>query len=507
MADNLTSRTLHGLKWSYLSNAINTFLQIGFTAALARLLEPSAFGLIAMAGVILRFGSYFSAMGVGPALIQKEQVSSQDIITAFTSSLTLGLLFFGLAWFTAPFAICIFSNAELILVIRIMGLSLLLTGLSTTALSLLRRNLKFRNLAIIETISYLLGYGILGISLAKLGFGVWSLVAGTLSQNTLVVILAYLCTRHKLSLSFEWSNYKPLYSYGSRISLISFVQFLGYAVQPVVIGRYLGASALGFYNNAHKLPNLPLQSFTTSLSRVMFPSFSSIQKDIPRLERAYQSSYFFVGLVVMPIAFGMIPAAKEIVLTMLGPQWVPSIDVLRILAISAPFNCLCHLSSIVCDSTAQLKFKFRIEMFYIPIIISFVVFFLPMGILGIAVAYSLGELLKFFAYFILMKKVVGFKFIWINEVHRLVLFNTASVVASITLVHFVCTGLSITPLPMLFFDIFFGFVVLFFTIFIVKNRLIINELKNIYLRLIAKREKRNALYQVIERYAEIYLKI
>ena len=145
MTDNLTSKTLHGLKWSYLSTIVNSVLQIGFTAIMARLLEPAAFGLIAMAGVILRFGSYFAQMGVGSALIQKKEISDEDVRAAFTSALFLGILFCVLVWLCAPFAIYIFDNEKVIPIVRVMALSFVITGLSTTALSLLRRNMKFRS--------------------------------------------------------------------------------------------------------------------------------------------------------------------------------------------------------------------------------------------------------------------------------------------------------------------------------------------------------------------------
>jgi len=170
MTDNLTSKTLHGLKWSYISTLTKSVLQIGFTAIMARLLEPAAFGLIAMAGVILRFGSYFAQMGVGSALIQKKEISDEDVRAAFTSALFLGVLFCVSVWFLAPLAIYIFDSERVIpiirVIIRVMALSFIITGLTTTALSLLRRNLEFRSLAVTEIVSYVLGYGLIGITLA-----------------------------------------------------------------------------------------------------------------------------------------------------------------------------------------------------------------------------------------------------------------------------------------------------------------------------------------------------
>jgi len=133
-------------------------MQIGYIAVMARLLEPAAFGLVAMAQVVLRFGSYFAQMGMGQALIQKKNISKENIRAAFTSSVFLGFIFFVIIYFGAPLSLYIFNDIEVIPIIRVMALSLVLTGLSTTSLSLLRRNFRFKELAIVEIISYVIGY-------------------------------------------------------------------------------------------------------------------------------------------------------------------------------------------------------------------------------------------------------------------------------------------------------------------------------------------------------------
>ncbi|HXG30077.1 MAG TPA: lipopolysaccharide biosynthesis protein, partial [Thermodesulfobacteriota bacterium] len=311
MSESLTVKTLHGLKWSYLSTLTNAVLQIGLTAIMARLLEPKAFGLVAMAGVILRFGSYFAQMGVAQALIQKRNISSEDIRAAFTSSLLLGSLFFGLVWLAAPLAVYIFNNAEVVHVIRVMAFSFVLTGLSTTALSLLRRNLEFRSLAIIEISSYALGYGGVGVSLAYSGFGVWSLVIAALSQSAISAILSYSFSRHRLSFIFRWEYYKSLYSYGSRMSLISLFEAIASNLDTLIIARFIGATSLGIYNRAFMLVNLPVYYLTTSFSRVLFPSMSRIQTEFPRLKGAYLSSIALSAAIVIPTCVGISVASRE----------------------------------------------------------------------------------------------------------------------------------------------------------------------------------------------------
>jgi len=405
MTDNLTSKTLHGLKWSYLSSIVNSVLQIGFTAIMARLLEPAAFGLIAMAGVILRFGSYFAQMGVGSALIQKKEISDEDVRAAFTSALFLGILFCVLVWFCAPFAIYIFDNEKVIPIVRVMALSFVITGLSTTAISLLRRNLEFRSLAITEIFSYVLGYGVIGISLAYNGFGVWSLVAGALSQSVLLAILSYMFSRHKLSFIYRWKYYKPLYSFGSRVSIISFFEFLGSNLDTLAIGHFIGAASLGIYNRAFMLVNLPMYYVTNSFSRVLFTSFSRVQKENERLRKAYLSTIMLFSAILLPTCLGISAASREIVLLVLGDNWIAAIPALQILAIAAFFNFISHFGGVVCDATATLNIKLLMQAIYVIILSTLFYLMRGLGIREFAMAIVFAEFIRYLAYLFIVKQI------------------------------------------------------------------------------------------------------
>ena len=405
MTDNLTSKTLHGLKWSYTGTIINSILQIGFTAIMARLLEPTDFGMMAMAGVILRFGTYFAQMGVGSALIQKKEVSDEDVRASFTSAFSLGMLFTIAVCFCAPLAIYIFDNEKIVPIIQVMALSFFITGLSTTAISLLRRNLAFRALAVTEVFSYVVGYGLIGILLAYNGFGVWSLVAGALSQSAFLSILSYLFCQHRLSFISHWKYYKPLYSFGSRVSIISFFEFLGSNLDTLAIGHFIGASPLGIYNRAFMLVNLPAQYLTSSFSRVLFPSFSKVQKEIERLKKAYLSTIMVFSAILLPACFGIAASSQEIVLFVLGEKWIAAIPVLKILAIATPFNLLSHFGGIVCEATATLNIKLLMQIIYVGILGILFYLMRGLGIYEFAMAIVFAEFIRYLAYLFIVKRI------------------------------------------------------------------------------------------------------
>lgn len=476
MDKNLTSKTLHGLKWSYFSTIVNAVLQIGFTAIMARLLEPAAFGLIAMAGVILRFGGYFAQMGVGQALIQKAEITQEEIRAAFTSSVLLGFTFSLLTYLIAPLGLYIFNAPEVVPLIRWMGFSFLLTGLSTTATSLLRRKLDFHSIAIIEIVSYVIGYGLIGVIFASMGFGVWSLVVAALSQSTLTVTLSYLYSRHKLLLIFEWEFYKALYSFGSRVSVISFLEFIGSNLDTLVIGRFLGAAPLGIYNRAFMLVNLPMQYFTSSFSRVLLPSFSRIQTEVPRLKKAYLSSVMLAGSFLIPTCISITGASREIVLLVLGDKWSAAIPVLQILAFATPLNLLSHLGGIVCEATATLNIKFLIQIAYLGLLGTLFYILRGIGINGVAIAVAFAALFLHIGYVLVIKRLLRIDTNEILGAYMPGLFSGLVIGGGIFVLSFLLRRANLSTLSVFAIDLVFGLVLLASLLFSGPQKMLRKEL-------------------------------
>ena len=385
---SLTARTAHGMSWSFLSTVISMVATLGVTAVLARLLTPAAFGLVAMAGVILRFGAYFAQLGVGTALVQRGDLNKEHIRACLSVSLVLGLVFGALFYFLGPFiARVVFDSGGLAPVIQVLALSFVLDSLSVTAIALLRRRMDFRWLAITDVSAYLLGYAVVSVGMALAGAGVWSLVAGALTQSGLVAILAYSRVRHPLGLSLDWRTYKQLLSYGGRVSLIGFLEFLGYSIEPVAIGRYLGSTQVGFFSTVQRLSTYPVERVVTSTTRVLFPSLSLVQGEPTRFARGYSASYSAAGLFSVPAALFMSVAAREVVAVLLGPQWAGAVTPLRLIALAVPFTILSHINGVSLDALARLTGKLVANVAYLCIGVALVAFGLRFGVLGVIAAY------------------------------------------------------------------------------------------------------------------------
>ncbi|MBX0332448.1 lipopolysaccharide biosynthesis protein [Pontibacter sp. HSC-14F20] len=410
MSKNLASKAVSGLKWSSAGTIANAVMQIGYTSAMARLLAPEAFGLVALSAVILRFGYYFANLGLNQAIIQKEELTTENIRAAFTSSALLGAVFTVLAWALAPYATLIFDMPEVVPIVRVMALAFVIGGVSATATSLLQRNMRFKELSIVETASYVISYLGVGILLAWLDFGVWSLVYASLVQQALVAIGAHAMARHNLLPVVRWEAYRALLAYGSKMSVISFFEFIYTELATLLIGRVFGAYKLGIYNRAFMLVNLPMYNLTRTVSRVVFPSFSKLQSETAKLSQVYLSSTTLLATLIIPVCLGIMVAAPEIVHVVLGDQWLEAIPVLQVLSLAIPLSFVTMFAGIVCDAKAVLNWKIVITITLIVVISGLFFLLRDYGLVGFGFALLISELVRIGMYQTLMKKILSLSY-------------------------------------------------------------------------------------------------
>jgi O-antigen/teichoic acid export membrane protein len=394
----LGAAALRGIKWTTAAAVLTAVLQVGYTAVMARLLDPAAFGLVALAGVVLRFGGYFAEMGLGHAIVQRPQLSAYDLRATFTGSLLLGVVVAGLFWVLAPFSLLILKNPAVVPLVRALALGFVVASVGLTATSILRREMRFEVLAKLDVLAYVLAYGVVGLGAAWAGAGVWSLVAASLAQQLLTSLGAFLVVRHPVRLLFGWQHYAALLGYGSRVSVISFLEFINSNLDTLLIGRLLGPVALGFYNRAFMLLFLPMYFLANSVAKVAFPAFSQVQQDVPRLRGLYLRSTTLVATLVLPLCAGVAIAAPEMVRVLLGAQWGPSVPVLQVLCVAIPLNLTTLFAGVVADARANLARKVVLNVELILLLLGLFWLLRGYGLVGVAAAIGVGEVVRTFLY-------------------------------------------------------------------------------------------------------------
>jgi len=258
--------------------------------------------------------------------------------TAFTVAVILSLSLGVLTALGAPLIADFFRMPELTSVLRVIAPIFPLQGVSAVADALMRRDLRFRTLAIIETFSFGIGYVAVNIVLAWLGLGVWSLVLAHLVQGSIMTIARLVLQPHPKRPAIDRRALKDLMAYGGGFSIARFFNFIALRGDYIVAGRWLGAASLGLYTRAYQLLVFPVNLFASALDRVLFPFMAVIQGEPDRLRSAYHRGNAAVALVFLPLSAFAVVLAPEIVRVALGSQWLDVIQPFQILAAGMMFR-------------------------------------------------------------------------------------------------------------------------------------------------------------------------
>jgi lipopolysaccharide exporter len=427
----MTAHAASGLSWSTLSIAALVIANLAYTATISRLLDPIAFGLIAMANLVVLFAQYFVRMGLASAVVQKPDLSDEEIRAASTAGILIGLACLGLVWLVAPAVGVLFHAPELPPVLRGLGISFLFSGWSMTGLGLLRRALRFRELSVISVGAYVFGYLVVGVGLALLGAGVWSLVAGTVTSTAIRAVWQYAILRHSLRPVGHWRPYQTVCGYGARLSVALVLDYIGGSLGTFTVARIATTAVVGQYSRANYLVFQPLGNYlSAAMANVMFPILSRIQGDITRLRRGYLTMTSLSALLLFPVCVGMAVAAPELVAVVLGPQWGPAARLVPWFALAGGCHVASQLSQLLAEARAELNRSVAVQVAYVlglAVLILLVLPFRERGVWVIAAAAAVAEVLRYVGYLILARRVLGLRRTQVWQAHFPAAFASAGV--------------------------------------------------------------------------------
>ena len=331
-AGSLTARTLSGVKWFYLAAIGQVLMSLLILTILARLLTPTEFGLFGIAIIFVGLGETVARWGLGPSIVQRLDLTSSHVGTASLLSVTFGTSLTALVWLLAPLSGAYFDEPAMPGIIRILSLVFAISGVGNVSEYLLHRRLRFRRLMVANLSSYFIGNGLVTITMAFLEFGVWSLVWGTVARYAIhaAVVVRYQPPRRLLRL--RGREAAELLGFGTGISLISIFNSVAQHSGPFVIGRFLGASSLGYYTRAYSLI-LPMLNLGFALIQVLFPAMSERQQKREHLRAVYLHGVEALALAAASFSALVLVGAREIVAVALGEDWGEVVPVLRILAV------------------------------------------------------------------------------------------------------------------------------------------------------------------------------
>jgi PST family polysaccharide transporter len=344
---NIAASAVAGIRWNYLGGICASLCSVAIGIVLARILGPRPFGQVIIASTVYGFVNLFVDGGFSQALIQKPQLSPDQIRKTFTCQVTIGVLTTGLVYFLAPFIAHRFHDPSAINVIRAMSAVILIQSTGLVSAALLRREMKFKRVQYAALASYLVGFLVIGIPLALYGAGVWSLVLAYLAQSALNSILLYLAARHTLVPLFGLPD-RSITSFGGTIIANNLVNW-GHSNLDNLAASSLGPASLGLYGRGCNFAYQPVNTVVTALQSVLLSSAAKVQHN-QRLMRD-------LTLAVMAIVFGLLGAAyatfsmnsATTIVGLYGDKWVGVIPLMIPFALAMPFYGVhCLLGPILC---------------------------------------------------------------------------------------------------------------------------------------------------------------
>lgn len=331
-SENILLKAIEGTKWVILSKLFAKLIQPVVTIILARLLLPEEFGVVAMAAISIGVIGLFQDLGTGAALIQKKDNIIETANVVFFTNIFLGVSWYLVLFLLAPYIALYFRNDLVTPILRVAALGLLLGPFASVQGALLSRNLSFRKLFFLG-VGPLIVSGTVSILLALYGFGVWSLIYGSLAGAIFNVCLFWLVIPWRPRWKFNIKIAREILGFGGYVSLENILAWGITTVDNIFVGHFLGARQLGIYQMGFNLALWPAINITGPLGGILYPTFSKMQGNIAECKRIYLRLLRIIALVSMPTGLIIAFCAHQLILVFLGKQWNAAVPVVQILAV------------------------------------------------------------------------------------------------------------------------------------------------------------------------------
>lgn len=359
--DNLKSKGIIAFIWDFLGKLATQGTGFIVTMILARLLEPSDFGLVAMLMVVVGIAQVFTDVGLGGALIQSNKVLPVHYSSVFYFNIFIACLLTLLTYFSAGFIAAFYNQPTLIPLIQCISVLFIINALSSVQAIRLRKHLKYAFLTKAGFISSLLS-GIVGITLALNDAGVWALLAQIISQAIFYNIILWWYADWTPTINFSFDALKQLWGFGFRMFLSNLIQAIYFRIDFLIIGKIFSATTLGYFQRAKQFNSLVIHYSSGSLMSVMFPILSKVQNDVPRFTNIVFKTLNILCFVTFLLLGGLYLNAEELIVFLFTDKWLPSVNYLEILLLSGFGYPLSSLLVNVLSSRGNSKAFLKLEI-------------------------------------------------------------------------------------------------------------------------------------------------
>lgn len=385
---SVSSKSIHGIIWSAVERFSLQGVQFAIGIVLARILSPSDFGMIGMLSIFISLSQTFIDCGFSNALIRQKNVAANDYGTTFVINFAISVFAFVVLYILAPFVADFYNMPDLKLVMQVFSVTLIINALFAVHKVKLTRNVDFKTQSKASLCSAIAS-GIVGITLAYNGFGVWSLIFQSICNSVLNLFMLTFLLKWFPCPAFSKESFHNLFGFGSKILVASIISSIYSNLYNIVIGKIFSAGSLGYYTRADQLANFPSHNVAGILSRVTYPILSQLQDDSMRLRGIYVKYLQISCFVVFPLMMGLAALANPLVLILLGEKWIPSVLLLQLLCFGLMLDPICNINLNLLYVKGRSDLVLKLEVIKKTIAVIILVASLPFGLAGLCVGRSI----------------------------------------------------------------------------------------------------------------------
>ena len=329
-------RVFGNLIWRFAERCGAQLVTFVVSLVLARMLEPQIYGTVALITVFTTILQVFVDSGLGNALIQKKDADQKDFSTVFYCNIAFCLVLYVLMYISAPVIADFYGDADLIPLIRVLSITIVISGIKNVQQAYVSRNLLFKKF-FFSTLSGTLVAAVVGIYMAYTGFVVWALVAQQITNVDIDTLILWVSVKWRPSFQFSFSRLKGLFNYGSRLLFSALLDTVYKNLNQLIIGKLYSSSDLAFYNRGKQFPDVFINNVNSSIDSVILPVMSKAQDDTESIKNMLRRSIKVSIYIIAPFMIGLAVVAPAFVKLILTETWLPCVPFLRVFCITGMF--------------------------------------------------------------------------------------------------------------------------------------------------------------------------
>lgn len=381
--ENSNRKIVSGVIWKFGERVIAQGVSFFVSLILARILLPEDYGAVAVVTVFIEIANILLSSGLNVALIQKKDITQEEISTVFYCNLLLSLLLYVIMYAAAPYIANRYQLEILIPVLRVFALRLPIAAFQSIQCAIVSRNLEFKKF-FLSTIGGTLCSAVVGIVMAVKGYGVWALVWQYLTNTIIDTLILAITVRWRPTMQFSMSAARPLISYGWKIMITDFIGTVFNNLSSMIIGVRYTTTDLAYYTKGKQLPYLLRNNIYTTLISVLFPAMAKVSDNYDAMKQMASRSIQVLSYIIYPFMVGMMVIANNLVVLLFTEKWILMVPFIRIVCLECLISIIPTITLQTLKASGYSDVVLRLEFIKKPILLASIFIAMEFDVFAIA---------------------------------------------------------------------------------------------------------------------------